>query len=68
MHLTFDNHRVDPSTAIVQRIELADFSCAGIDINFHHTDIGSERIGHVWRVIITDRFQTRLDTRDCLII
>ena len=68
MNLAFDDHRVDPCPAIIKRIDLPDFGCTRIDINFHDADVGPERIGHVWRVIIADCLKTRLDTRHCLVI
>ena len=68
MDLAFDDHRVDAGAAIIQRIELADFGGARIDVDLHHADVGAERIGHVRRVIVADRLETRLDARDRLIV
>ena len=68
MHLPFNDHRIDPRTAVVQRIEAADFRDTRIDVNVHHADIGAERISHVGRIIVADRFKTRLHTRNGLII
>src|SRR6185436_955130 len=55
--LTFDDHRVDTPAAIIYRNEAADFHFSSAAVNIHNTDIGPERIGQVWRVVIADRFQ-----------
>ena len=68
VHLAFNDHRVDPGTAVIQSIEPADFCHACININVHDTNIGPKWIGHVGRIIIADRLKTWLYPRNRLII
>src|SRR5260370_7242780 len=63
MHLALDDHRVDAGAAIVQRIEAPDLVDPGIDVDVHHADISTERIGHVGRIVIAHRLQPRLHAR-----
>jgi hypothetical protein len=48
------NHRIDARATIVERVEPADVGDPGLDIDVVDADIGAKRIGHVWRVVITD--------------
>ena len=68
MDLPFDDHRVDPRAAIVQRVEAADFRHTRVDIDIHDADISAEGIGHVGRVVIADRLEPRFDPRNGLIV
>src|SRR5579862_5040148 len=56
MHLALNDHWVNASAAIVERIEAPDLVDSGIDVDVHYADIGAERIGHVGRIVITHRF------------
>ena len=68
VHLTFDDHRINPRTTVIQRIEAANFRNTCIYINVHDADIRPEWIGHIGRVVIADRFQTWLQPWNSLIV
>jgi len=68
MDLPFDDHRVDARAAIVKRVEAADLGDTAVDVDMDDADISAERIGHVRRVIITDRLEPRLHPRRDIVV
>ena len=63
MDLPFDDHRTDARAAIIERVEAADLGDAAVDVDIDDADLGTERVGHVRRAIIADRFEPRLHAR-----
>ena len=68
MNLPFNDHRVDPRATIVKRIKAFDRWNTGVHVDIHDANVSAERIGHVWRIIVADCFQTWFQTGDSLIV
>ena len=51
VHLTLDDHRVDPHPAVVHRDEPAHLDHAGAGVDVGHADVGAERERQVRRVV-----------------
>src|SRR5512138_2588473 len=49
MDLTFDDHRVNPRTAVVERVEPAHLCLAGELVDVDYAYVSAERKRHVWR-------------------
>src|SRR5215475_12739334 len=60
VNLSFYDHRVDDIAAIIDGDESAylDLSCSLIDVD--DADVAAERISEIRRIVIRDRFQSRL--------
>ena len=68
MNLAFDHHWVDPRAAIIWRTKAADFRNTGVHVYIHNADIRAKWIGHVGRIIVTDRFKPGLQPRNGLFV
>ncbi len=60
MNLPLDHHRVDDRTAVIHRHEAPNMhlSCATVDV--HDTDVATERIREIGRIIVVHRLQAWL--------
>ena len=61
VNLPFDDHRVDPHAAVVQRHHALHVPLSGLGIDLDHDDIGTERERHVGRVVVVHALQTGLE-------
>src|SRR5690242_3910563 len=63
VNLSLDDHRVDHRTTVIHRHEAANMYLACTTIDIDDTDIATERIGKVGRIVVVDRLKSWLQAR-----
>src|SRR6266581_3707642 len=63
MNLPFDHHRVDDRAAVIHGHKAPDMYLPGATVDVHDTDVTAKWVRQVGRIIVVDRFQTRLQVR-----
>src|SRR6266699_2841037 len=60
MNLPLNNHRIDDCATVVYSHEAAYVYLPGSAVDIYYTDIATERVRQIWRIIVVHRFQARL--------
>ena len=66
--LTLDNHGVDPSAAVIQRIEPSDFGLARRTVYIDHAKVDAKGVREVGWIVVVNRFQARLQALGWLVV